>query len=918
MSDWPAQADYRDALQNVATALRTDVLGVCADGEVERNKMKVPRARAGAFASVYKLICPRGGATALKLFNFPSPDRQRRYQAVVDHLKKLGPKAPPGLVKFHYEAEGINVRIRGQRLAFPVQTMDWVKGVSLGEWVRETMAKKDHKAVRVMAGLWAKLVAGLQDAKIAHGDLQHDNVMVVNNTPVLVDYDGMVTPALEGIDQLEFGKPAYQHPKRGEQLLSLGIDHFSAWIILIALRASAAAPGLYDRFVTRTENENLLFSPEDLQNPASSELWPVLTAFPHDPDVAGWAKELRASLDKPFSSIPPFALDPTAGLRAAKEWGAVAAEADRLERAGKPVPADLAARVAEARKRVAVRDRVQAAVLKNDPRAVVAAYDPTALAGWPEAAPLRDAADRARLQVTQLDALKAAAAAPGDGRALVAAWDRAAAALAGVPEADGYKRAADGWRGRIRAADDFRRADTATATEQAVADAWQAVVKAGPPHPSLTPADRVRGEEAGRRAAALNQLRKLPTGVSEAADRALTAAWAAVKLDGCREAKPFADRVPGAAARLKAVEAVGRAVQAADRGGSEEAVKAAAAALPAGYDHAHSDRVRVAVDAVKYDGELRRLLAESPQSDLKIAAAWTALKTTRPIAATVAPRDTIDRCDLAVRRTAALRELGVIDKSDKSVERQDHRWYEGWKRHQSTLTGCDDAGWAKARATLAYRRLKMWSELSKALETEDLSVVRKLAAEPDLAGYPPLVRCKGKLDELVRRGAQVEAILQKLRGGGAPLAATDLAFLRDHADLFGPESRARVVKEVEQRLQTRARLAPGRPPHEPYQPGPATAPLLMVRWDWAEQGLVSSCKLAFDPARHLTTPDQAGPYATSEVRPEDFKRNGGGAYLPWPGKLYVTVWPMVQLGWTELVGPPLHVGPVGPPPPRRR
>ena len=40
-------------------------------------------------------------------------------------------------------------------------------------------------------------------------------------------------------------------------------------------------------------------------------------------------------------------------------------------------------------------------------------------------------------------------------------------------------------------------------------------------------------------------------------------------------------------------------------------------------------------------------------------------------------------------------------------------------------------------------------------------------------------------------------------------------------------------------------------------------------------------------------------------------RNGGSAVLPVtpPGKLYVTVWAVVELPWGTLTGPPLHLGP---------
>src|SRR5262249_54142462 len=155
---------------------------------------------------------------------------------------------------------------------YPTLTMTWVKGATLGEWIRQTVERKvpDLDAVRKMSASWAALVEQLQNTKITHGDLQHDNVMVVGDAPVLVDYDGMCVPALDPpapngkLEQLEFGKPAYQHPARPDQRLSGNLDHFSAWVILIALRAIAADPALYVKHVLKTDNENLLFTPFDM------------------------------------------------------------------------------------------------------------------------------------------------------------------------------------------------------------------------------------------------------------------------------------------------------------------------------------------------------------------------------------------------------------------------------------------------------------------------------------------------------------------------------------------------------------------------------------------------------------------------------------------------------------------------------
>ncbi len=171
--------------------------------------MRVPRARSGAFANVYKLTS--GSRTiAVRVFLYPEKEREGRYHAITDHLSA---QRPPCIVAFNYSAEGI--RVGGGW--FPLVTMDWVSGVSLGNWVHDRVYAGKADALLQMAERWGKLLEDLRTANIAHGDLQHDNVMVVGNEPVLVDYDCTCVPALVGRQQLENGKPAYQHPLRKQR-----------------------------------------------------------------------------------------------------------------------------------------------------------------------------------------------------------------------------------------------------------------------------------------------------------------------------------------------------------------------------------------------------------------------------------------------------------------------------------------------------------------------------------------------------------------------------------------------------------------------------------------------------------------------------------------------------------------------------
>ncbi len=84
------------------------------------------------------------------------------------------------------------------------------------------MARGDSRAIKQMADAWIELVGELRGHGIAHGDLQHGNVMVVGDRLVLVDYDCMYVPTMisdEDREAWEFGMPGYQHPDRVGQTL---------------------------------------------------------------------------------------------------------------------------------------------------------------------------------------------------------------------------------------------------------------------------------------------------------------------------------------------------------------------------------------------------------------------------------------------------------------------------------------------------------------------------------------------------------------------------------------------------------------------------------------------------------------------------------------------------------------------------
>ena len=172
---------------------------------------------------------------AIRIFTTESPERRERYDLISEYLKgrKLN-----CLVEFEYRDNSI--RSAGDGKWYPLILMDWVQGETLFDWVRARGAGRQPRGHGRRGRPLDGAVQELSDDSVAHGDLQHANVMVNAGALELklVDYDGMCVPALVGRRNLEVGVEPYQHPQRSAgTLLSLDLDNFSALVIYVALRA---------------------------------------------------------------------------------------------------------------------------------------------------------------------------------------------------------------------------------------------------------------------------------------------------------------------------------------------------------------------------------------------------------------------------------------------------------------------------------------------------------------------------------------------------------------------------------------------------------------------------------------------------------------------------------------------------------
>ncbi len=293
---WPHPPDYNEAIQNPRFCFNDPEL---QRGQPAVNALGLPWPRSGNHADVYKLECPGGQTWAVKCFTREVHDLRRRYQAISDHLRQT---ALPAMVEFHYQDEGI--RVHGQW--YPIVKMRWVDGQTLNELLREHADKP--QVLERLAQLWLRLAQEMRNARITHGDLQHGNVLLVPGaTPGtlklrLVDYDGLVVPALVDVPSGEVGHPNYQHPQRlREGTYDAEVDRFAHLLIYTTIRGVAVAGrSLWERY---DNGENFLFREQDFQEPARSALFRELSEL-SDPEARALTGHLLLASLSPLERVP--------------------------------------------------------------------------------------------------------------------------------------------------------------------------------------------------------------------------------------------------------------------------------------------------------------------------------------------------------------------------------------------------------------------------------------------------------------------------------------------------------------------------------------------------------------------------------------------------------------------------------------
>lgn len=261
----------------------------------------------GGFCVVYPLENQSGKKYAFRVWHTEIEGIKDRLRQISSYLAQ---HPNPYFVEFEYVDNALEVMDDDSNVQLvDAVRMEWVSGKNLVQYidsvVTDSTFSNDEKKqkIRELAQAFLDMVKSLHAIHVSHGDLQHGNIMVMDNGSLrLVDYDSVFVPTFSNEEQITSGLAAYQHPYRRNPgvIATEHDDYFSEYIIYASLLAFAANLNLWEALDKRDEY-SLLLMDSDLQDINNSSKFAELRQI-NDSTLQDVLKGIKNALSKPDTS----------------------------------------------------------------------------------------------------------------------------------------------------------------------------------------------------------------------------------------------------------------------------------------------------------------------------------------------------------------------------------------------------------------------------------------------------------------------------------------------------------------------------------------------------------------------------------------------------------------------------------------
>lgn len=237
------------------------------DAEPVLNKRGRPIFRKGGQCGVTKLRYRSGEFKALRMWQAEFSKTKTIYEHIAEYIR-LHPA--PYLLNTQYVPNA--VAFNGEY--YPVLLMDWCSGCSLKDFIVNNLTKKEE-----LSQLKMSLTSMFKDMNvrgISHGDIQHNNICIYEDgTPVLIDYDSLFVPSLNGFEDICLGLRGFQLPNAREKnkYLSPKSDYFAQLIVILTIECLIQDPTLWSRYYDDDDDQSLLFKRRDFTALRQSKIY---------------------------------------------------------------------------------------------------------------------------------------------------------------------------------------------------------------------------------------------------------------------------------------------------------------------------------------------------------------------------------------------------------------------------------------------------------------------------------------------------------------------------------------------------------------------------------------------------------------------------------------------------------------------